>query len=72
MSNWIKLGKEAYNVAFLRRVTEDQAIKMLPHLDRNQVINAWKQANGLTKRTHAKVEVVKTSTQKRKSSDKKS
>ncbi len=52
---YIKLGKEKYSVKWLRSVTEEKAVRSLPHLDRNQVVNAWKQANGLTKRNSAKV-----------------
>lgn len=60
MSGKIKLGVESYSVAWLKSVTEEQAIKRLPHLAKDQVINAWKQANGLTKRVYAspKVEVI--------------
>lgn len=51
----VKLGKTDFNGAWLRSVTEKQAVKTLPHLDKNQVINAWKQANGLKKPNYAKV-----------------
>jgi len=50
----IELGKERFSGDWLRSVTEEQAIKRLPKHDKNQVINAWKQANGLSVRTTQK------------------
>lgn len=58
--SWIKLGENRYRVAFLKSVTEERAVRLLPKYPKDQVINAWKQANGLTKRVYAspKVEVI--------------
>jgi len=42
------LGEERYSGKFLRSVTEAQAIRIFAKNDRNQVVNAWKQANGLS------------------------
>lgn len=50
----VKLGKNDFNGDFLRSVTEKKALQVFAHLDKNQVINAWKQANG-HKPTHAAV-----------------
>jgi hypothetical protein len=44
----VKLGNERYSGSYLRSVTEAQAIKVFKHKDRGQVVNAWKQANGLS------------------------
>jgi hypothetical protein len=50
----IELGDVRYSGVFLRNVTEEEALKHYPHLDRNQVKNAWKQANGKTVRNYTK------------------
>jgi len=47
--NVIELGKSRFSGAYLRSVSEAMAIKSLHLYAKNQVINAWKQANGLTK-----------------------
>lgn len=52
--NGVELGQIKYSVQFLKSVTEEKAIQSMPGRDRNQVINAWKQANGLSVRNHEK------------------
>lgn len=60
MGSYIILGTEKYNVAYLKSVTEERAIRTFKHLDRNQVINAWKQANGKTVPNRSKKAVIET------------
>lgn len=52
----LKLGEDDFNMAWLRSVTEDHAVKSLGVAigDINRVRNAWKQANGLTVRNYEK------------------
>lgn len=50
----ICLGKEKYSGLWLRKRSEEEAVKQLAHLDKNQVINAWKIANGKKKQNKAK------------------
>lgn len=50
----ICLGKEKFSGVWLRKRSEEEAIKQLPAYDKNQVINAWKIANGLKKQNKAK------------------
>jgi len=45
----IVLGKERFSGKWLRSVTVELSIKILFNHDKNQVVNAWKIANGLTK-----------------------
>jgi len=47
--NCIELGKSRFSGAYLRSVSETEAVKTLHLYAKNQVINAWKIANGLTK-----------------------
>jgi hypothetical protein len=44
----IYLGEDRFNTEWLKGVTENQAVKMLSGHSKNQVRNAWKQANGFS------------------------
>ena len=46
----IKLGKSQYSVDYLQSVTEKEAIANFPNMRKEQVTNAWKQANKKTVR----------------------
>lgn len=46
----IEIGKIRFNAVYLRSVTEKKAISDYCHLERSKVVNAWKQANGLSVR----------------------
>ena len=46
----LEIGKVKFNPLYLRSVSEKKAISDYKHLERSKVINAWKQANGLTVR----------------------
>lgn len=51
----IELGKEKYNANFLRTVSEEDAMRILSggkKANKNQIKNAWKQANGKSVRNH--------------------
>ena len=48
------IGKVTFNVKYLQIVSEDKAISDYQHLEKSKVVNAWKQANGLTVRTSKK------------------
>tara|TARA_R110001632_G_scaffold4295_7_gene18240 strand:+ start:5182 stop:5394 length:213 start_codon:yes stop_codon:yes gene_type:complete len=61
----ISLGKKVYNREYLRSVSEEKAVKTFCNDKRDQVVNAWKQANGKTVRNHSK------SSDKNKKSDEK-
>lgn len=50
----LEIGKVRFNAEYLRSVSEKKAIKDYAHLERSQVVNAWKQANGLTVRNKKK------------------
>jgi hypothetical protein len=50
----LEIGKVKFNAEYLRSVSEHKAIKDYSHLERSQVTNAWKQANGLTVRNNKK------------------
>ena len=65
----IEIGKVKFNAEYLRSVSEKKALKDYSHLERSKVLNAWKQANGLTvrtkpKKTTPKKEVAKTTENK--------
>lgn len=64
----IEIGKVKFNAEYLRSVSEKKAVKDYSHLERSKVVNAWKQANGLTvrnnKKTAPKKEVDKTTENK--------
>ena len=49
---FIELGKLKYPVDVLQGMTEEQAVKAYCNQTSSQVRNAWKQANGKTKRNH--------------------
>lgn len=51
----LELGKEKYNADFLRTVSEEDAMRIFgggKKSNKNQIKNAWKQANGLSVRNH--------------------
>jgi len=50
----IQIGKVKFNAKYLRSVSEEKAIRDYSHLEKNTVINAWKQANGFSVRTKKK------------------
>jgi hypothetical protein len=50
----IEIGKIKFNAEYLRSVSEKKAVKDYNHLDRSKVVNAWKQANGLSVRNNRK------------------
>lgn len=50
----IEIGKNKFNAEYLRSVSEKKAILDYQHIDKSKVINAWKQANGLTVRNKKK------------------
>jgi hypothetical protein len=50
----IEIGKVKFNAVYLRSVSEKKACKDYSHLERSKVVNAWKQANGLTVRNNKK------------------
>jgi len=52
----LEIGKVKFNAEYLRSVPEKKALKDYSHLERSQVLNAWKQANGLSVRTKKKTE----------------
>lgn len=56
LEGYITLGKNEYKVDWLKSVNQKKAISVLlsKKRNRNQIVNAWKQANGLTKRNYAK------------------
>jgi len=64
-SNALEIGKTKFNLAYLRSISEKKAILDYAHLDRAHVVNAWKQANGLTVRNNRK----KTTTKKKKTEE---
>jgi len=47
-NSWIEIGKIKFNAEYLRIVSEEKAIKDYQHLEKSKVVNAWKQANGLS------------------------
>ena len=51
----LEIGKVKFNADYLRSVSEEKAIKDYAHLEKSKVVNAWKQANGLSVRTNRKV-----------------
>tara|TARA_R110002051_G_scaffold270256_1_gene330739 strand:- start:60 stop:254 length:195 start_codon:yes stop_codon:yes gene_type:complete len=55
---YITLGKNLYKISWLKSVNQDKAIQILTHpkqdKPRNQIVNAWKQANGLSVRNYSK------------------
>ena len=56
----IELGGVKYNADWLRSVSETRAIQTLQsRFSVSQIRNAWKQANGLTKRNYQKEAEVK-------------
>lgn len=58
MNGYIKLGKNLYKISWLKSVSQAKAIQILTHpvknKPRNQIVNAWKQANGLSVRNYNK------------------
>jgi hypothetical protein len=50
----IEIGKSRINAEYLRSVSEKKAILDFKHLETSKVVNAWKQANGLTVRNNKK------------------
>jgi len=54
--NYIKLGEYSYKVSWLKSVTESHAVTVMTGAgrDKNQIVNAWKQANGKSVRTEPK------------------
>ena len=54
----IEIGKINFNADYLRSVSEKKAVKDYAHLERSKVINAWKQANGLSVRNNRKKVVI--------------
>lgn len=55
---YIKLGDYSYKVSWLKSVTESHAVTVMTGAgrDKNQVVNAWKQANGKSVRNAPKAE----------------
>ena len=55
---YITLGKNQYKISWLKSVSQDVAVKVLTHpkqgKSRNQVVNAWKQANEKSVRNYTK------------------
>lgn len=53
---YITLGKNLYKISWLKSVSREKAIQVLTlnGKARNQVVNAWKRANGLTQRNYDK------------------
>lgn len=51
---YLNLGKRAYNTNWLKKVSQDHAVKLLAKsgIPESQVRNAWKRANGLTSRNY--------------------
>lgn len=62
----LELGKKKFNAEYLRSVSEEVAVKTFCNDKRDQVVNAWKQANGKTVRNHSKNEDDKKSDNKKK------
>ena len=58
LDGYITLGKNVYKIPWLKSVSQEKAVSIMTHPNtgkpRNQVVNAWKQANGLTKRNYKK------------------
>jgi hypothetical protein len=54
MDSVIEIGKLRFNADYLRSVPEKKALSDYSHLERSKVLNAWKQANGLTVRNNSK------------------
>ena len=58
VEGYITLGKNLYKISWLKSVSQDRAVEILTHpkqgKSRNQVVNAWKRANGLSKRNYDK------------------
>lgn len=50
----IEIGKTRFNAEYLRSVSEKKAILDFAHLETSKVVNAWKQANGLSVRNNRK------------------
>lgn len=62
----IVLSDVKYNGDWLRSVPQNKAVKSLVHkFDRNQIVNAWKQANGKSVRNYTEDLEVKKPTRKR-------
>lgn len=55
---YLEIGKTKFNIKYLKSVTERKAIKDYHPLDRDHVVNAWKQANGLSVRNNRKRKAV--------------
>lgn len=53
---YITLGKNLYKISWLKSVSQEKAIQVLKANGkaRNQIVNAWKRANGLTQRNYDK------------------
>ena len=53
---YIKLGEHSYKVSWFRSVTEDKAVSILVKAgrDKDQIKNAWKQANEKSVRKESK------------------
>lgn len=49
LPNVIELGKERFSGTFLRGISVENSVKIFHNHDKNQLINAWKIANALTK-----------------------
>ena len=57
-SKYLEVGKTKFNREYLKSVTQRKAIKDYHPLDRDHVVNAWKQANGLSVRNNRKPKAV--------------
>ena len=53
---YITLGKNLYKISWLQSVSREKALQVLKANGKthNQVVNAWKRANGLTQRNYDK------------------
>lgn len=57
MSRELRIGKASFSIDVLRSVTEEEAIKMHnnhPILKKDDIVKAWKAANGLSVPNHLK------------------